>query len=227
MRTLYTLSQNTNLSSYLSIPVAPTWSIGNQWNQLQFLNLRQSVGLLWRGFSTTQGRYLYRTTQTPNKRRETSMPWEGFEHTIPVFERAKTFHALDRAATVIGQNTNNEHNLLLGYVQFYTIYTGPVLILACWPTAHFASRYERLVWMELCLLCFLCMASLCSVLLAFKFWRFWMNYVYVIYLCNYRRKMFWMAHAKLGQCAPITVSTSLRTLFCRWVSTAASQVGQA
>jgi hypothetical protein len=23
----------------------------------------------------------------------------GFEHTIPVFERAKTFHALDRAAT--------------------------------------------------------------------------------------------------------------------------------
>jgi hypothetical protein len=26
----------------------------------------------------------------------------GFEHTIPDFERAKTVHALDRAATVIG-----------------------------------------------------------------------------------------------------------------------------
>jgi hypothetical protein len=26
----------------------------------------------------------------------------GFEHTIPVFERAKTVHALDRAVTVIG-----------------------------------------------------------------------------------------------------------------------------
>jgi hypothetical protein len=26
----------------------------------------------------------------------------GFEPTIPVFERAKTVHALDRAATVIG-----------------------------------------------------------------------------------------------------------------------------
>jgi hypothetical protein len=26
----------------------------------------------------------------------------GFELTTPVFERAKTFHALDRAATVIG-----------------------------------------------------------------------------------------------------------------------------
>jgi hypothetical protein len=25
----------------------------------------------------------------------------GFEHTIPVFERAKTVHALDRGATVI------------------------------------------------------------------------------------------------------------------------------
>jgi hypothetical protein len=30
------------------------------------------------------------------------MPWMGFEPTIPVFELAKTFHALDRAATVIG-----------------------------------------------------------------------------------------------------------------------------
>jgi hypothetical protein len=31
-----------------------------------------------------------------------SMPWVGFESTIPVFERVKTGHALDRAATVIG-----------------------------------------------------------------------------------------------------------------------------
>jgi hypothetical protein len=30
------------------------------------------------------------------------MPGVGFEHTIPVFERAGTVHALDRAATVIG-----------------------------------------------------------------------------------------------------------------------------
>jgi hypothetical protein len=29
----------------------------------------------------------------------------GFEHTIPVFERAKIIHALDRAATVIGNFT--------------------------------------------------------------------------------------------------------------------------
>jgi hypothetical protein len=31
------------------------------------------------------------------------MPWVGFEPTIPAFERAKTFHALDRVATVIGE----------------------------------------------------------------------------------------------------------------------------
>jgi hypothetical protein len=30
------------------------------------------------------------------------MPWEGFEPTVPVFERGKTVHALDSTATVIG-----------------------------------------------------------------------------------------------------------------------------
>jgi hypothetical protein len=30
------------------------------------------------------------------------MPQVAFDPTIPVFERAKTVHALDRAATVIG-----------------------------------------------------------------------------------------------------------------------------
>jgi hypothetical protein len=43
-----------------------------------------------------------RTTKTQNKRTQTSMPSVGFEPMIPAFERAKTVHALDRAATVIG-----------------------------------------------------------------------------------------------------------------------------
>jgi hypothetical protein len=43
----------------------------------------------------------YRTTKTQNKRTQTAMPLEGFEPTIPEFERAKTVHALDRAAAVI------------------------------------------------------------------------------------------------------------------------------
>jgi hypothetical protein len=46
----------------------------------------------------------HRTTQTQNKRTETSMPWVGFETTFPTFEREKTVHALDRAATVIGDS---------------------------------------------------------------------------------------------------------------------------
>jgi hypothetical protein len=63
---------------------------------------RRYVGLLGRVISPSQDRYLHRTTQTQNKRRQTSMPLAEFEPTIPVFKRAKTFHALDRAATVTG-----------------------------------------------------------------------------------------------------------------------------
>jgi hypothetical protein len=37
------------------------------------------------------------------------MPRMGFELTVPVFERAKTFHAVDPAATVI----DSLHNLLI------------------------------------------------------------------------------------------------------------------
>jgi hypothetical protein len=66
---------------------------------LQFLNLRRSVELFGRVISPSQGRYL---TQTQNKHKQTSMLRVGFEPTIPAFERAKTVHGLDRAATVIG-----------------------------------------------------------------------------------------------------------------------------
>jgi hypothetical protein len=78
---------------------SPLWSIGHPWNSLfhfSFLILRQSVGLLERGISQSQGRYLHRTKQTQSKRRQTSMPWVRFEPTISVFERAKTVHALDQ-----------------------------------------------------------------------------------------------------------------------------------
>jgi hypothetical protein len=69
---------------------------------LQLLNVRQSVGsvgLLGRGISPSEGLFL---TQSQNKRSQTHIPWVGFELTIPAFERAKTCHALDHAATVIG-----------------------------------------------------------------------------------------------------------------------------
>jgi hypothetical protein len=44
----------------------------------------------------------HRTTQAQNESTQTSMPPMGFEPTISAFERAKTVHALDRAAAVIG-----------------------------------------------------------------------------------------------------------------------------
>jgi hypothetical protein len=41
-------------------------------------------------------------TYTQNKRTQISMHLVGFEPTIPVFEREKIVHVLNRAATVIG-----------------------------------------------------------------------------------------------------------------------------
>jgi hypothetical protein len=40
------------------------------------------------------------TAETQNTRTQTTMPQVGYEPTIPVSERVKTVHALDRAATV-------------------------------------------------------------------------------------------------------------------------------
>jgi hypothetical protein len=45
----------------------------------------------------------HRTTQIQNKLTRISMPRVGFEPTIPVFERGKTVHALERASTEIGR----------------------------------------------------------------------------------------------------------------------------
>jgi hypothetical protein len=83
---------------FLLLPLEHRASV-KRFVSLQFFNLRQSVGLLGRVINSSQARYL---TQTQNKHRQTSKLWVGFEPTIPVFERAKTFHALDCAATVIG-----------------------------------------------------------------------------------------------------------------------------
>jgi hypothetical protein len=46
----------------------------------------------------------------------------GFEPTIPVFELAKTFHALDRSATEIGRpNISKEVGLLLCVTKNYAM----------------------------------------------------------------------------------------------------------
>jgi hypothetical protein len=69
---------------------------------LTFLVYTQSVGVLGRGISPSQGRYLHTEQHEHRINAHLSMPRVGFEPTIPEFERAKAVHALDRAATVIG-----------------------------------------------------------------------------------------------------------------------------
>jgi hypothetical protein len=69
------------------------------WMLFQFSIYTQSVGFLGRAISLSQGLYLHSTTDTHIQRTQTSMPWVGFESTIPAFERAKTVQALDLAAT--------------------------------------------------------------------------------------------------------------------------------
>jgi hypothetical protein len=49
------------------------------------------------------------------------MPRVGFEPTIPVFERAKTVHALDHAATVIGKGSSIAPKLLQSIGRQYFI----------------------------------------------------------------------------------------------------------
>jgi hypothetical protein len=77
---------------------------------LQFLNLRQSVRVLGRGISPSQNSYL---TQTQNKHKQTSLPRLWFEPIIKAFERAKTVHTFDRAATEINSRMINEYKFIV------------------------------------------------------------------------------------------------------------------
>jgi hypothetical protein len=82
---------------WLYIPCGP-------WPLFQFVNLYTIGRTPWTGDQpVARPLPTHTTTRTQNKRTQTSMPRVGFELTIPVFERAKTVHALDRAATVVGR----------------------------------------------------------------------------------------------------------------------------
>jgi hypothetical protein len=113
----FILSRKILLSIYLYI----YGSIILCWTVAAFsvsLSYTQSVGLLERVISQSQGRYLtHRKTQTQNKRTQTSMPRVESEPMIPAFERAKTVLDLDCAATVIVklliQYLEMDHLLLL------------------------------------------------------------------------------------------------------------------
>jgi hypothetical protein len=80
------------------------------WPLIQFRNhIWQKVGLLRRAISQSQCRYLntgQHKHRTNAYAHQTSMPWVGFEPTIPASKRAKTVHTLECAATVIGCGLN-------------------------------------------------------------------------------------------------------------------------
>jgi hypothetical protein len=101
-----------SLSLFLSMALQPfgTWPI------FQFLNLYTVGRISWTGNQpVTRPLSTHRATQTQNKRPQTSMYRVGFEPTIPVFERAKTVHALDRAATLIGCIYNIWHQIQVSW----------------------------------------------------------------------------------------------------------------
>jgi hypothetical protein len=71
---------------------------------LQLLDLGQSVGLLGRVISSSQGLYLY--TNTENAHTTLNIHARvGIEPTVPASARAKTVHALDRSVNVTGNKT--------------------------------------------------------------------------------------------------------------------------
>jgi hypothetical protein len=86
--------------AYLSIYLW-LYSPCGRWPHFQFLNL-YTVCRTPTGISPSQGRYLHTEQHKQNKCTQTFMPRVGFEATIPVFDRAKRVHALDRAVAVIG-----------------------------------------------------------------------------------------------------------------------------
>jgi hypothetical protein len=90
-------SENLKFCLWLYNPCGP-------WPLFRFLNLCTVGRTPWTGdqpvarpLPTHAGQH------KQNKRTQTSMPRMGSEPTIPAFERPKAFHALDRAATVIGE----------------------------------------------------------------------------------------------------------------------------
>jgi hypothetical protein len=79
---------------------SPLLDLGRFFSFLIFYTVGRTLST---GVSPSQGRYLHTGQHKQNKRTQTSMSQMGFQPTIPVFERAKIVHALDRAATVIGR----------------------------------------------------------------------------------------------------------------------------
>jgi hypothetical protein len=73
----------------------------------------------------------HRTAQTQNKRTQTSMPQVGFKPMIPVSERVKTVHALDRTATVIGTSVSPQSIDTTEHNEQLSLYSAQALCTIC------------------------------------------------------------------------------------------------
>jgi hypothetical protein len=73
---------------YLSIYIYGSIALVDLRRFFSFLIYTQSVRLLRWGISPSQRRYLHTEQHKQNKRTQISMPWVGFEPTIPASERA-------------------------------------------------------------------------------------------------------------------------------------------
>jgi hypothetical protein len=99
-----TIKWSSEVSTSICLPIYGSTALVDLGRFFSFLIYTQSVGLLGRGDEpVARPLPTERTTQTQNKRTQTSMPRVAFEPTITVFQRAKTVHVSDRAATVIGR----------------------------------------------------------------------------------------------------------------------------
>jgi hypothetical protein len=131
------------LSIYLSIYLW-LYSPCGLW-PFQFLNLYTVGRTPWTGDQHV-ARLLptQRTTQTQKILTQTSMPRVGFEPMIPVFERAKMVHGLDRAATVIGISFLLGHNIQLNtlYSDTLNLHSSHVYLLCLEfePVVPYSSR---------------------------------------------------------------------------------------
>jgi hypothetical protein len=95
------------ISIYLSVALEPLLVLGRFFSSLILYTVCRTP---WTGDQPVERpQPTHRTTQTQNKRTQTSITWVGFEPTIPAFERGKTVHAPDRAATAIGWTVAQLH----------------------------------------------------------------------------------------------------------------------
>jgi hypothetical protein len=84
------------LSIYLSMALQP---FVGPWPLFSFLIIYTVCRTPWTGDQPiARPLPIHRTTQTQNKRKQTSMSQVRFKPTTPVFERTKTVHALDGSA---------------------------------------------------------------------------------------------------------------------------------